>query len=108
MMYKIFLIIPALFLLVGCNQTQQAQLQVAAAISCQAAIVAAGAAVQITADINSGKTNPGQSQKDAALAQKLTTDACTALSKLPTVIQTQQTAPVNVTVSTTAAPVPTK
>ena len=68
-------------LVAGCTAQQSANLQAAAVVSCNAAEIAAAAAVTITADINSSK----QTQTDAATAQKVTSDACAALQKLPSV-----------------------
>ena len=68
-------------LIAGCTAQQSANLEAAALVSCNAAEVAAAAAVAISSDVNAGK----QAQTDAATAQKVTSDACAALQKLPTV-----------------------
>lgn len=65
----------------GCTAQQSADLESAAVVSCNAAQIAAAAAVAITADVNSSK----QTQTDAATAQKVTSDACAALQQLPSV-----------------------
>lgn len=67
--------------LAGCTAQQSADLQAAAVASCNAAEIASAATIAITADINAST----QTQKDAATAQKVTGDACTALQKLPSV-----------------------
>ena len=66
----------------ACTPQDAANLQNAAAITCNGAQIAAAAAVAISADIGSS----AQAQADAAKAQKVTTDACAAVSKLPTVV----------------------
>lgn len=77
-----FILLAAIAALVaGCTAQQSANLEAAAVVSCNAADVAAAAAVAITADVNASK----QAQTDAATAQKVTSDACTALQKLPTI-----------------------
>jgi hypothetical protein len=66
-------------LVAGCTAQQSASLEAAALVSCNAAEVAAAAAVAISSDVNASK----QTQTDAATAQKVTSDACAALQKLP-------------------------
>jgi uncharacterized protein YcfL len=69
-------------MLAGCSAQQAANLQAAASISCNAAEIAAAASVTISADVNASQ----QAQKDAATAQKVTSDTCAALTKLPSVV----------------------
>lgn len=69
-------------ILAGCSAQQAANLQAAAAVSCNAAQIAAAASVAISADVHASP----QTQQDAATAQKVTSDACTALTKLPSVV----------------------
>lgn len=83
-LYSIAAMALAAIALGQCTTQQQANLQNAAIVSCNAAQIAADASVAITADVGAST----QAQTDAVKAVKVTNDACSALAKLPSVAAT--------------------